>query len=57
MPEGTYVSVMAQYFPTYKAKEDRLLNRQSSKKRVKGHRKLLIHLRIRKWVSTSTWRT
>lgn len=35
MPEGTYVSVMAQYFPTYKAKEDRLLNRKLSKKEYK----------------------
>lgn len=35
MPEGTYVSVMAQYFPTYKAKEDRLLNRKLSKNEYK----------------------
>ncbi len=32
MPEGTYISVMAQYFPTYKAKEDELLNRKLTKK-------------------------
>lgn len=32
MEEGTYVSVMAQYFPTYKAKEDSLLNRKLTKK-------------------------
>lgn len=35
MPEGTYVSVMAQYFPTYKAKEDELLNRKLTKKEYK----------------------
>lgn len=35
MPEGTYVSVMAQYFPTYKAKEDRLLNRKLTQKEYK----------------------
>ena len=28
MPEDTYVSVMAQYFPTYKAKQDNLINRK-----------------------------
>lgn len=28
----TYISVMAQYFPTYKAKEDKLLNRKISNK-------------------------
>ena len=32
MPEDTYVSVMAQYFPTYKAKEDNLINRKLNKK-------------------------
>ena len=32
MPDDIYVSVMAQYFPTYKAKEDELLNRKLSKK-------------------------
>ena len=31
MPEDTYVSVMAQYFPTYKAKEDNLINRKLNK--------------------------
>ena len=31
MPEGTYVSVMAQYFPTYKAKENSDLNRKLTK--------------------------
>lgn len=32
MPEGTYVSVMAQYFPTYQAKEEGSLNRKLTKK-------------------------
>lgn len=35
MPEDIYVSVMAQYFPTYKAKEDKLLNRKLTKKEYK----------------------
>lgn len=35
MPKGTYISVMAQYFPTYKAKEDKLLNRKLTKKEYK----------------------
>lgn len=32
LPEDIYISVMAQYFPTYKAKEDDLLNRKITKK-------------------------
>lgn len=32
MPEDTYVSVMAQYFPTYRANEDNLINRKLTKK-------------------------
>ena len=32
MPSDIYVSVMAQYFPTYKAKEDDLINRKLNKK-------------------------
>ena len=32
MPSDIYVSVMAQYFPTYKAKEDNLINRKLNKK-------------------------
>ncbi len=32
MPNDIYVSVMAQYFPTYKAKEDDLINRKLNKK-------------------------
>ena len=32
MPDDIYVSVMAQYFPTYKSKKDNLINRKLSKK-------------------------
>ena len=32
MPNGTYVSVMAQYFPTYKAKEDESIARKINQK-------------------------
>lgn len=35
LPQDVYVSVMAQYFPTYKAKEDTLLNRKLTKKEYK----------------------
>ena len=35
IPEDVYINVMAQYFPTYKAKEDELLNRKLSKKEYK----------------------
>lgn len=35
MPQDIYVSVMAQYFPTFKAKEDNLLNRKLTKKEYK----------------------
>lgn len=35
MPKDIYVSVMAQYFPTYKAKNDSLINRKLSKKEYK----------------------
>lgn len=35
MPNDVYVSVMAQYFPTYKAKEDKLLSRKLTKKEYK----------------------
>ncbi|MBQ2916986.1 MAG: radical SAM protein, partial [Clostridia bacterium] len=31
-PKDIYVSVMAQYFPSYKAKEDDLINRKLNKK-------------------------
>lgn len=32
MPQDTYISVMAQYFPTYQAKEDKLINRKLNRK-------------------------
>lgn len=35
MPKDIYVSVMAQYFPTYKAKNDSLINRKLNKKEYK----------------------
>ena len=35
MPDDVYVSVMAQYFPTYKAKEDNLINRKLTQKEHK----------------------
>ncbi len=35
MEEGTYISVMAQYFPTFLAKQDPLLNRKLTKKEYK----------------------
>ncbi len=33
--ENTYISIMAQYFPIYKAKEDKLINRKLTKKEYK----------------------
>ena len=35
MPEDISVSIMAQYFPTYKAKDDNLLNRKLTRKEYK----------------------
>ena len=35
MPKDIYVSIMAQYFPTYKAKEDNLINRKLTNKEYK----------------------
>ena len=35
LPEEIYINVMAQYFPTYKAKEDELLNRKLTRKEYK----------------------
>lgn len=35
MPEDILVSIMAQYFPTYKAKEDTSLNRKLTNKEYK----------------------
>lgn len=35
IPEDIYINVMAQYFPTYKAKEDELINRKLTKREYK----------------------
>lgn len=35
IPEDIYINVMAQYFPTYKAKDDELLNRKLTRKEYK----------------------
>ena len=35
VPEDIYINVMAQYFPTYKAKEDELINRKLTKREYK----------------------
>ena len=35
MDKNVYVSIMAQYFPTYKAKEDKLINRKLNKQEYK----------------------
>lgn len=45
--ENTYVSVMAQYFPTYKAKEIDLLNRKLSKKEYKTIENYLYMLNLK----------
>lgn len=47
MPEDTYVSVMAQYFPTYKAKEDDLINRKLTKKEYKEIEEFLYTLDLK----------
>ena len=46
MPEDVYVSVMAQYFPTYKAKEDAYINRKLTKKEYKEIENYLYTLNI-----------
>ena len=47
MPEDIYVSIMAQYFPTYKAQEDNLLNRKLNKKEYKEIEEFLYTLNIK----------
>ena len=44
IPKGIYVSVMAQYFPTYKAKDDKNLNRKISKKEYREIEEFLFWL-------------
>lgn len=46
IPEDVYVSVMAQYFPTYKAKEDAYINRKLTKKEYKEIENYLYTLNI-----------
>ena len=46
MPEDTYISVMAQYFPTYKAKEDQLISRKLTKKEYKEIEEFLYTLNL-----------
>lgn len=45
--ENTYISIMAQYFPTYKAKEDKLINRKLTKKEYKEIENYLYLLNIK----------
>ena len=47
MPQDVYVSIMAQYFPTYQAKEDELLNRKLTKKEYKEIEKFLYTLDLK----------
>lgn len=35
IPEDIYINIMAQYFPTYKAKEDKFINRKLTKREYK----------------------
>lgn len=46
MPEDIYVSIMAQYFPTYVAKQDSLINRKLTKKEYKEVEQYLYLLNI-----------
>lgn len=45
--KNTYISVMAQYFPTYKAKEDYLINRKLTKKEYKEIERYLYLLNLK----------
>ena len=47
MPEDIYVSVMAQYFPTYKAKQDKYINRKLNKKEYKEIETFLYTLNLK----------
>ncbi len=46
MPNDILISVMAQYFPTYKAKEDKLLNRKLTKKEYREIEKYIFTLEL-----------
>lgn len=47
MPDDIYVSVMAQYFPTYKAKQDNLINRKLKAKEYREIEELLYTLDLK----------
>ena len=47
MPEDIYVSVMAQYFPTYKAKQDNLINRKLKAKEYREIEEFLYTLDLK----------
>ena len=47
LPEDIYINVMAQYFPTYKAKEDELINRKLTKKEYKEIEKYFYLLNLK----------
>ena len=47
MTEDTYVSIMAQYFPTYKAKQDKYINRKLTKKEYKEIENFLYTLELK----------
>lgn len=46
MPQDIYVSIMAQYFPTYKAKQEKLINRKLTKKEYKEVEQYLYSLNL-----------
>ena len=47
MPNDIYVSIMAQYFPTYKVKQDEYINRKLSKKEYKEMENFLYTLDLK----------
>ena len=46
LPKDIYISVMAQYFPTFKAKENKNLNRKLTKEEWEGIQKYIEELGI-----------
>lgn len=47
MPDDIYVSIMAQYFPTYKAKDDKYIGRKLTKKEYREMENFLYTLDIK----------
>ena len=47
MPDDIYVSIMAQYFPTYRAKQVKYINRKLNKKEYKEMENFLYTLDLR----------